>query len=50
MTWRTIQKGFRIKEIPILFVDREHGQSKMNPTIFREAVLMCWKLRLGLVK
>jgi dolichol-phosphate mannosyltransferase len=50
MTWRTIQKGFHIKEIPILFVDREHGQSKMNPTIFREAVLMCWKLRLGLVK
>ncbi len=50
MTWRTLQKGFRVKEIPILFVDREHGQSKMNPAIFREAVLMCWKLRLGLVK
>ncbi|MCB9639834.1 MAG: polyprenol monophosphomannose synthase [Myxococcales bacterium] len=49
-TWRTLQKGFRLKEIPILFVDREFGQSKMNPKIFREAVIMCWKLRLGLVK
>ena len=50
MTWRCAQKGFKIKEIPIMFVDREFGQSKMNPAIFKEAVWMCWKLRLGIVR
>jgi len=48
-TWRTIQKGFRVKEVPILFVEREQGYSKMSKDIFMEAVLMCWKLRLGMV-
>lgn len=50
MTWRTLQKGFRVKEIPITFLDRQFGQSKMNKKIFLEAITMCWKLRLGLVK
>lgn len=49
-TWRTHHAGFRIAEIPILFVDREFGRSKMSRTIFLEAVTMCWKLRLGLVR
>ena len=31
--------GFRIKEVPIIFTDRTHGQSKMSKGIFKEAVL-----------
>ncbi|HYR51115.1 MAG TPA: polyprenol monophosphomannose synthase [Candidatus Dormibacteraeota bacterium] len=41
--WR---KGFRIKEIPILFVDRRAGESKMNQKIVWEAAWMVWRLRI----
>jgi dolichol-phosphate mannosyltransferase len=41
--WR---KGFRIQEIPILFVDRRAGVSKMSRRIVREAAWMVWRLRL----
>jgi dolichol-phosphate mannosyltransferase len=41
--WR---KGFRIKEIPILFVDRRAGESKMNRRIVWEAAFMVWRLRI----
>ena len=40
------KKGFRILEIPITFVDRVEGTSKMSKKIVREAVIMVWKLRL----
>jgi dolichol-phosphate mannosyltransferase len=33
-------------EIPIIFVDRRVGSSKMSKAIVREAVFMVWKLRL----
>ena len=46
MTARTAQHGFRIGEIPIVFVDRMSGQSKMSKKIIREAVWKVWKLRL----
>jgi dolichol-phosphate mannosyltransferase len=46
MTYRTIKKGFRVKEIPITFSDRQLGQSKMSKRIVLEAVLLVWKLRL----
>jgi dolichol-phosphate mannosyltransferase len=36
--------GFRIKEIPIIFVDRQEGTSKMNKKIVFEAVFGVWKL------
>jgi dolichol-phosphate mannosyltransferase len=36
--------GFRIKEIPILFIDRRAGKSKMNKKIVFEAVFGVWKL------
>ncbi len=36
--------GFRIKEIPILFIDRRAGKSKMNKKIIFEAVYGVWKL------
>ncbi len=45
MNVRAWKRGFRIKEIPIVFVDRTSGQSKMSKQIFREAVWMVWRLR-----
>jgi dolichol-phosphate mannosyltransferase len=45
MSYRCWRKGFRIKEIPIVFVDRRAGVSKMNKRIIVEAALLVWKLR-----
>jgi len=45
MSFRVWKKGFTIREIPIIFTDREHGQSKMSKGIVREAILMVPKLR-----
>jgi dolichol-phosphate mannosyltransferase len=45
MTFRAVRKHFRITEIPIVFVDRTEGTSKMSPHIVREAVWMVWRLR-----
>jgi dolichol-phosphate mannosyltransferase len=42
---RAWKKGFRIGEIPIVFVDRSIGESKMSNRIIREAVWRVWKLR-----
>lgn len=41
------KKGFRLGEIPIIFVERRQGQSKMSKKVLLEAVLMPWRLRLG---
>jgi dolichol-phosphate mannosyltransferase len=46
MNFKAWKKGFRWLEIPIIFVDRRVGRSKMSKAIVREAVLMVWKLRL----
>jgi dolichol-phosphate mannosyltransferase len=46
MSFRAWKKGFRIKEIPIVFEDRKVGQSKMSKKIVREAVWRVWRLRL----
>ncbi len=46
MSVRAWRKGFRLKEIPIVFVDRTEGHSKMNRAIVREAVWMVPRLRL----
>ena len=46
MTFKAWKKGFKIGEIPIVFVDRTMGSSKMSKKIVREAVFMVWKLRL----
>ena len=45
LTYRAVQKGFKVVEVPIHFVDRTHGTSKMSSGIFAEAVVMVWKLR-----
>jgi dolichol-phosphate mannosyltransferase len=46
MTFKAYSKGFKIIEIPIVFIDRVKGKSKMSKKIVREAVTMVWKLRL----
>ena len=46
MSVRAWRKGFKLREIPIVFVDRAEGQSKMNRAIVREAVLKVPRLRL----
>jgi dolichol-phosphate mannosyltransferase len=46
MSLRAWKKGFRLKEIPIVFYDRRAGQSKMSKKIVREAIWMVWLLRL----
>jgi dolichol-phosphate mannosyltransferase len=43
--FRVWRRGFRIVEIPIVFVDRTEGTSKMSKKIVREAVWMVWRLR-----
>jgi dolichol-phosphate mannosyltransferase len=43
LTYRAIRKGFRVREIPIHFVDRQVGGSKMSRTIVLEAI---WKVPL----
>ncbi len=54
MNFKAYKKGFKIHEIPIIFVDRIEGTSKMSKNIIWEAVIMVWKLRirsmLGLLK
>jgi dolichol-phosphate mannosyltransferase len=54
MTYRGIRKGMRVVEVPIVFVDRRAGSSKMSQQIFLEAIGMTWKLRFqaarGLLK
>ena len=46
MSFLAWKKGFRIREIPIVFTDRVEGQSKMSRKIVREAIWMVWWLRL----
>ncbi len=46
MTYRAARRGFRIGEMPIIFVDRNVGASKMSRRIVWEAVWMVWRLRL----
>jgi dolichol-phosphate mannosyltransferase len=46
MSFRCWKKGFKIVEIPILFVDRFAGVSKMSRRIVWEAAFMVWRLRL----
>ncbi len=46
MTFKAYSKGFKISEMPIIFIDRTKGASKMSKKIVREAILMVWVLRL----
>ena len=46
MSFRAWKLGFRLKEIPIIFIDRAIGKSKMSKKIVHEAVLMVWRLKI----
>ena len=46
MNFKTWRKRFRILEIPIVFVDRRIGVSKMSKHIVYEAVWMVWRLKI----
>jgi dolichol-phosphate mannosyltransferase len=45
MSYRVWKRGFQLFEIPIIFVDRTEGVSKMSKKIVREAIWMVWRLR-----
>lgn len=42
LSWKS---GFKIKEVPICFVDRIKGQSKMSKNIIKEAIFGVWKMK-----
>ncbi|MFP4528728.1 MAG: polyprenol monophosphomannose synthase [Candidatus Kapaibacterium sp.] len=50
MNYRMWKKGARIAEIPIIFIDRRSGVSKMNKGIIWEAIFLVWRLKLGFIK
>lgn len=45
MKYAAVKHGFKIKEVPITFVDRLYGESKMSTGIFKEAFFGVWKMR-----
>jgi dolichol-phosphate mannosyltransferase len=54
MNYKAWIKGFKLKEVSIIFMDRVAGTSKMSKQIVREAIFRVWKLRfrkmLGILK
>jgi dolichol-phosphate mannosyltransferase len=47
MTYRAIRKGFKVKEVPIIFPDRTKGESKLVGGIFWESLGIPWRIRFG---
>ncbi|HEU4325594.1 MAG TPA: polyprenol monophosphomannose synthase [Roseiflexaceae bacterium] len=47
LVYRTIQAGFRVGEVPIIFPDRRVGKSKMSRRIVLEALVNVWRMRFG---
>ena len=45
LTQRAVQRGFTVREVPIIFRDRRHGRSKMSPRIALEAFIVLPQLR-----
>lgn len=45
MKYAALRHGFKVKEVPITFIDREYGESKMSTGIFKEAFYGVWKMR-----
>ena len=50
MTYRALLAGLSVVEVPITFVDRRVGQSKMSRRIFAEAIGVVWRLRLDALR
>jgi dolichol-phosphate mannosyltransferase len=47
MKYKALKAGFKAKEVPITFVDRKEGYSKMSSGIFKEAFIGVWKMRFS---
>ncbi len=47
LTYRAARRGFKIREVPITFVDRRVGHSKMSRRIVLEAIRKVWSIRLS---
>jgi dolichol-phosphate mannosyltransferase len=47
LTYRAARRGFKVRELPITFVDRRVGKSKMSRRIVLEAVRKVWSIRLS---
>ena len=47
LKYKTILRNFKYCEIPIVFVERQQGKSKISRKIIWEAAINCWKLRFG---
>ena len=45
--YQTWKLGYNIREFPIIFPDREIGETKLTKKIISEAIIMVWKLRFG---
>jgi dolichol-phosphate mannosyltransferase len=47
LAWRAVQRGLRVREVPIIFVERENGESKMSRKIVAEALwrVTAWGIR-----
>lgn len=45
MKYAAIKNHFKLIEVPITFIDRQYGESKMNSGIFKEAFFGVWKMR-----
>jgi dolichol-phosphate mannosyltransferase len=46
LKYRAYRKGFSLVEIPILFTERDSGESKMSKKIVREAIWRVWWLKI----
>jgi dolichol-phosphate mannosyltransferase len=45
MAWEAVRRRMRIVEVPITFIDRRHGDSKLTSAVIFESVLFPWRLR-----
>ena len=45
MAWETVRRGFRVAEVPIVFVERTQGRSKLNWPVILESIWVPWRLR-----
>lgn len=50
MKYSAVKLGFEVKEVPIIFTDRTAGESKMNKSIFTEAIFGVMQLRFKKIK
>jgi len=48
--YKAWKQGFKIAELPIIFVDRHAGSSKMSKRVMFEAAAIVWKLKTGIIK